>query len=257
MLKKFLVALMAVSLFSMFVRADEKPNLIFYCGITMVKPMTEISKIIEKKHNCTIKILQGGSQDLYDSIKSSKAGDIFLPGKDDYLDKNAKDGYFGDYRKYVGYNQAAIFVQKGNPKKVKGLNDLLSPELAVILCNPKSGSIGKATEEVLKAYKGAKFFQEAYDNAAEIGTDSRNINKALLDKKADMAINWKATVEWDENSKGISIVEIDEKYSPKDKLLITTLKSSKGANLEIAKSLIDFTASKEGQAIMKKYGFVD
>ena len=44
--------------------ASLKPTLLFYCGITMVKPMLEISKIIEKKQNCKIKIIQGGSKDL-------------------------------------------------------------------------------------------------------------------------------------------------------------------------------------------------
>ena len=36
----------------------------------MVKPVDELAKNFEKTHNCKIKILQGGSQDLYDSIKS-------------------------------------------------------------------------------------------------------------------------------------------------------------------------------------------
>lgn len=255
MLKKLITALITLSISSSILNAAEKPNLIFYCGITMIKPMTQIAQIVEKQKNCTIKLLQGGSQDLYDSIKTSKKGDLFLPGKDGYLKKNEKDGFFGDYRKYIGYNQAAIFVRKGNPKKVKSLDDLLNPDLTVILCNPKSGSIGKATEEVLKAYKGNDFFNNAYDNAAEIGTDSRNLNKALLDKKADISINWRATVEWDENAKGISIVEIDEKFAPKDKLMLTTLKSSE--NLDIAKYFIDLAASKEGQAIMRQYGFLD
>lgn len=257
MLKKFFSVLVSFLAFSVFAYAEQKPNLIFYCGITMIKPMTEIAAVIEKKHNCTIKVLQGGSQDLYDSIKSSKVGDLFLPGKDSYLTKNEKDGFFGKYRKYVGYNQAAIFVQKNNPKKIKNLDDVVRGDLSVILCDPKSGSIGKGTEEVLKGYKGESFLNQAYDNASEIGTDSRNLNKALIEKRADMTINWRATAAWDENKKGISIVEIDKKYAPKDELVITTLTSSKGENLKIAKAFVDFCGSQEGKAIIKKYGFLD
>jgi len=49
-----------------------KDEFLFYCGITMIKPMKEISKIIEKKHNIKITIITGGSGDLYDLLSSSK-----------------------------------------------------------------------------------------------------------------------------------------------------------------------------------------
>ena len=56
--------------------AQQKPQLLIYCGITMVKPIKEIAKIIEEKYDCEIKISQGGSKDLYDSLKYSKLGDL-------------------------------------------------------------------------------------------------------------------------------------------------------------------------------------
>ena len=58
----------------------QTPELIFYVGITMVKPMTELAKQFEAKEGVKIKILQGGSEDLYQSAKSSGAGDLYMPG---------------------------------------------------------------------------------------------------------------------------------------------------------------------------------
>ena len=103
------------SLLASFTYAKEKPTLLFYCGITMVKPMKVIATHIEKTHNCKIKIIQGGSKDLYQSLSFSKKGDMYLPGSDSYRKKNLKYGYLLDGQ-YIGFNQAAIFVQKGNPK---------------------------------------------------------------------------------------------------------------------------------------------
>lgn len=233
--------------------AKEKPTLIFYCGITMVKPIKEMAKIIEKKHNCKIKISQGGSKDLYDSLKYSKVGDLYLPGSKSYRDNNLKDGFLKDAVS-IGYNQAAIFIKKNNPKKIKSLEDFLNPKLSSILCNPTSGSIGKMSKKIFLDYKGKKFFEEAYDNAIEIGTDSRNLNKAMLEKRADLTINWKATAHWPENEKHIDIIEIDEKHAPKKQLVISLLSFSK--NKKIAKSFMDFASSKEGKEIMKKHGFL-
>ena len=232
--------------------AKSKPTLLFYCGITMVKPMTVIAKEIEKQENCIVKIIQGGSKDLYSSLNYSKKGDLYLPGSDAYIKKNKKDGNFGK-SVYVGYNQAAIFVQKGNPKKIKGLDDLLNEDIGTMLCNPESGSIGKNTKKVLISYKGEEFFDEAFDATIEVGTDSRNINKALIDKVVDMAINWKTSSFWKENSPYIDIITIDEKYAPKKKLLLTELSFS--AHKDIVYKFLEFSKSKKAQEIMKKYGF--
>ena len=233
--------------------AKEKPTLIFYCGTTMVKPIEEIAKIIEKKYNCKIKISQGASKDLYDSLKYSKIGDLYLPGSKSYRDNNLKDGFLKDAVS-IGYNQAAIFIQKNNPKNISSLEDFLNPKLSSILCNPKAGSIGKMSKKIFLKYKGEKFFEEAYDNALEIGTDSRNLNKAMLEKRADLTINWKATATWPENKKYIDIIEIDEKYAPKKKLVISLLSFSK--NKKIAKAFMEFASSQEGKKIMKKYDFL-
>ncbi len=156
--------------------------------------------------------------------------------------------------KYIGYNKVAIFVQKGNPKNINNLKSLLDENIATILCNPKSGSVGKTTKNVLIKYKGKKFFNDVFDAAIEIGTDSRNLNKALIEKSADMSINWKATGFWKENSKFIDIIDIEDKYAPKKRLVINLLSFSKYP--KIAKELIKFASSKDGQAIMKKYGFL-
>ena len=251
-MKKLLAIFILVSVVTSSGFSKSKPILLFYCGITMVKPMTEISKIIEKKYNCTIKIIQGGSKDLYQSLAFSKKGDIYLPGSDSYRNKHLKEGYLLD-GEYIGFNQAAIFVKKGNPKNIKNLESLIDDRIATILCNPNSGSIGKMTKKLLNKYKGEDFFDEAYDLAVDIGTDSRNLNKAIIDKRADMAINWRATGFWPENSPYIDVIEIDEKYAPKKKLVLNLLKFSLHPKIAIA--LMKFSSSPQGVKIMQKYGF--
>lgn len=251
MLKRIILTLLFTFIFSNYLFA--KPTLIFYCGITMIKPITKMAKIIEEKYNCNIIVSQGASEDLYKSLKFSKKGDLFLPGSESYRINNLKDGFLLDSVE-IGFNQAAIFVQKGNPLKVSSLEDFISEDFSSILCDPNAGSIGRMTKQLLIAYNGNSFFQKAYDNTIEIGTDSRNLNKALIDKRADITINWRATAFWEGNNNYIDVIEIDEKYAPRKKLIISLLKFSE--NKEIAKAFMDFAISKEGQEIMKKYGFL-
>lgn len=235
--------------------AKDKETILIYCGITMVNPVKEISTILEKELDVKIVMTQGGSADLFNALKTSNTGDIYIPGEERYIKEYKPQGYFEDYMKFIGYNQAAIFVQKGNPNKVQNLKDLLRTDISTMLCDYNTGSIGKMTKTILENYGGKKFFEDAYLNAVEVGTDSRNINAAINKKTIDMAINWKSTVSFVENSGTIDIVNIDEKYAPKMHIPAILLKSSK--NKEITKKIIDYMAAKDGQAIMKKYGFVD
>ena len=251
-MKKILKIMVLTTVVGTLSFASSKPTLLFYCGITMVKPMSEISKFIEKKDNCKIKIIQGGSKDLYESLAYAKKGDLYLPGSDSYRRNYLKDGFLKDAQ-YIGYNQAAIFVRKNNPKNIKSLDSLVDEDIATILCNPKSGSAGKMTKEILLKYKGEEFFEDAYDATTIIGTDSRNLNKALIDKQVDMSINWRATGFWKENSPYITIVDIPEKYAPKKKLVLNLLSFSK--HPKIVQDFMAFSRSQDGQKIMKKYGF--
>ena len=250
--KSIILSFLLLFSFSNLQAKNNKTTLLLYCGITMVKPMKEIAKIIEKKHHCNIKISQGGSKDLYESLKFSKKGDLYLPGSDSYRINNLKDGLLLEGI-YIGYNQASIFVQKNNPLNIKNLDDFLNEDFNSILCNPQSGSIGRMTQKIFSKYKSIEFFEDAFDNAVEIGIDSRNINQALISKRVDLAINWKATAFWYENSKYIDVIQIDEKYAPKKKLVINLLKSSK--HKDIAREFMNYASSAKGQEIMHKYGF--
>jgi len=247
-MKKLLLA----GILSSFLLAKEE--LLFYCGITMVKPMSKIAKIIEKKDDVKIKIIQGGSGDLYDSLSSAKEGDLYLPGSDFYIKKHLDEGYLG-YRKYVGYNQIAIFVQPNNPKHITSLNDLIREDLSVSLGNSETCSMGKASVKVLKRFKGKNFLEEVEDNIMVYSADSRDFNKLLKSGNIDIGLNWKATAYFPTNKGKIGIVNIDEKYAPKKKLVLTMLTFSK--HKKVVKDFIDLASSEKGKQIMKNYGFLD
>lgn len=231
---------------------DELKELLIYCGITMVKPITEIAKIIEKQENIKIHISQGGSKDLYNSLKQSQVGDLYLPGSSSYREKNLGDGLLKDYQ-LIGYNQASFMVKKGNPKQViADINQLLRKDIAVALCNPESGSIGRETKKILTLNK---IYDEAMANTAILNSDSRTLNNSLKNEDIDLIVNWRATAFFKDNSDKIAVLDLpDEMIKPK-KLQLNLLSFSK--HPEIAKRFMEFTASEEGQEIFRNHGFLD
>ncbi len=233
-------------------KEENKKELLVYCGITMIQPMAEIARIIEQEENCKIIITKGGSGNLLKSIKVNKVGDLYLPGSDSYINTCIEEDLITE-SSHVGYNKAALMVQKGNPKNLTAdLDNLIRDDLYVVICNHTTGSIGKETKKILDK-KG--IFDEVQKNASELTTDSKRLITLLKEKRADIVINWYACAVWQENAPYVDVLEIDEKYANKKKLVLAILKTSKYP--EIAKKFLDYASSDKGHAIFLKYGLAD
>lgn len=251
--RSLLCLAMATTLFATFAHAEPaKPELLLYCGITMVRPMTEIAKTFEKLENVKITIAQGGSEDLYQSARKSGVGDLYLPGEPTYRTKYLKEGLLGDYVN-VGYNQMAMMVQKGNPKNVKGdPRELLRRDLVAIIGNAESGSVGKEAKDILDQLK---IYAQVVKHAAFLAPDSRSLVNALKKKEADVTMNWRATGFFPDNTAVLDVIDLDPKLAKPQALLLNLLNNSK--QKELARRFMKYSAGPEGQQIFRKFGFLD
>ena len=247
-----LFLVLVASLFSISAAAAEQRRLLIYCGITMVKPVTELARVFEARENVSIQIAQGGSEDLYQSAKKNRLGDIYFPGEPAYRDIHLSEGLLGNYR-VVGYNQMAMMVQKGNPRHVEGqLRELLRKDLAVIIGNATSGSVGQESRRILEV---EGIYPQVVANASELSPDSRSINLALKRGHADVALNWRATASFPDNAPYVDAIDLPVKIAEPKPLLMIELSFSK--NPDDARKFIEFVASNEGQVTFSKYGFLD
>lgn len=229
----------------------ERKNLLVYCGITMIKPMKQLAEEFEKQHAVKITISQGGSQDLYDSLKHSKTGDLYLPGSPSYRIKNTADGLLKEHV-FVGYNRVALMVQKNNPKNLNAdIQHLTDKNLNTVLCDPETGSIGKATQKLLN---NAGIKEAAYKNAVYLTTDSRRLIEAMKNKDADITLNWYASGTWPGHKEYVDILELPAEIAKPKALEINLLSFSKEPQL--AKQFMDYASSKHGLTVFKDFGFL-
>lgn len=234
--------------------AAKKPEILIYCGITMITPMTKIAELIEKEHNCKIHIIKDGSGKLLKAIRTNKIGDLYLPGSDSYIKTCLKEGLILESDTvHVGYNKAAIMVQKGNPKNITAdLNSFTKKEYYVAIANHTSGSIGREAKKILTK-KG--IFDKVLANTRRLTTDSKDLINVLKSKEADLVINWFATSTWPQNMPYVDVLPINEKFAKKKKLVLGLLKTS--ANPDIARSFMQYASSEKGQKIFNTYGLYD
>lgn len=246
------LSLVALGLASPAFAQSTKPEMLLYCGITMMRPMTEIAQIFEKRENIKITIAQGGSEDLYQSAKKSGTGDWYLPGEPSFRTEHFKEGLLGEFVT-VGYNQMALMVQKGNPKQVKAdPRELLRKDLSMILGNATSGSVGKESKDVLD---GLGIYSKVVKAATFLAPDSRSLVLALKKREADLTMNWRAVGYFTDNAAAVDVIDLDPKLAKPQALELSLLVSTKAPAL--ARRFMALTASDEGQAIFRKHGFLD
>lgn len=226
-------------------------ELVVYCGMTMVKPMAMIAAKFEEQEKCSVRIAKGSTSELMSRILSNKNGDLFLPGSDAYYLQLEKEhpGLIIDKR-FVGYNRAALLVRKGNPKNIPAdLAVLTKPEYNVIMGHP-DGHIGAESKKILEA-KG--IYAEVMKNAKAQTTEAHALMNALMHKKADVTIGWRAVAFWPENREHVDALPIDEKYAKKEKLVLSTLNFSKYPDK--ARKLLELAGSAEGLAVFNGLGY--
>jgi molybdate transport system substrate-binding protein len=227
-----------------------KKELLIYCGITMIRPMQEIARIIEQKHNCIIKITKQGSGALLKSIETNMVGDLFLPGSESYMKICLEKGWVKETVD-VGFNRAALIVQKGNPLAITAdLHNLLNKKYRTVLGSTENGSIGKETERILN---GIGIYQQAIDNALYLTADSKGMVQALHKQKVDLVLNWYATALWEENKPFMDALQLDDDIAPPHKLVLGLLTFSPYP--DIARSFLALAGSKQGKDIFASHGF--
>lgn len=254
MLRKIVhgIAVFALCLAGPAFAETQKTELLLYCGITMVRPMTEIAHTFEKKENVKISIAQGGSEDLYQSAKKSGTGDWYLPGEPSFRTQHLKEGLLGEFVT-VGYNQMAMMVQKGNPKQVKAdPRELLRKDVTIILGNATSGSVGKESKDVLDSLG---IYAKVVKAATFLSPDSRSLVLALKKQEADLTMNWRAVGYFADNAAAVDMIDLDPKLATPQALEISLLSSTKQP--ELARRFMALAAGSEGQTIFRKHGFLD
>lgn len=232
--------------------SDNCPEVLIYSGMTMIQPLKEISALVEAAENCKIIITYGGSGHILRSVEVNQMGDLFFPGDDSYIDILQEQAVVTESVQ-VGYNQAGLFVQPGNPKQISSdLKNLQNKQLNIVIGTQKAGAIGRETERILRQ---AGNYQEVINNCLYMTTDSKGLAKAIKNKNADLVVNWKAVSFLPDNIGKMTFLPLSGKEIDKQPLVMGLLTYSQHPDL--ARKIMEMASTEVGQNIFRKYGFLD
>ncbi|WP_406864439.1 molybdate ABC transporter substrate-binding protein [Streptomyces sp. HUAS MG47] len=190
-----------------------------------------------------IRLNLGSSSTLLTQLRNGAPGDVFASADERTMQDAAKAGLTDGEPRVFARNTLSLLVRKGNPDKIKGLNDLSRPDLTVSLCGPQV-PVGRYARQAL-----AKAGVRASDGGQEL--DVKQVVSRVTMGEADVGIVYRTdALAAKGKADGIAIPDaqnVEARYP------VGVLK---GGNTEGARMFTDFLLSEDGRRILTDHGFL-
>ncbi|HEC03504.1 MAG TPA: hypothetical protein ENI81_08205 [Phycisphaerales bacterium] len=126
---------------------SDSKELLLYCGAGIRPPAAQMAEAFEREHGVRVVVDYAGTEVLMSKIKLTRKGDLYMPGDKHYVDQAAQEGMILSQQS-VCYFVPTILTQKGNPKNIRGLQDLVEAGLKLGLGDGKACAIGRKTKQI-------------------------------------------------------------------------------------------------------------
>ncbi len=123
--------------------------LIVYCAAGLKAPIEAAARAYEQETGAAIQLQYGGSGTLLSNIRVTKSGDLYIAADESYITTAKHDDLLAETIP-LARQHPVIVVQKGNPKGISSIDDLLRPDVSFALPNPDAASVGKLTKKLLE-----------------------------------------------------------------------------------------------------------
>jgi molybdate transport system substrate-binding protein len=223
-------------------------ELMLYCGAGIRPPADDLIGAFFAEYGIRVVPDYAGSEVLLSKIKLTSRGDLYMPGDKHYVDQ-ADDADMILSRRTVCYWVPTILVQKGNPKGIGSLQDLLKPGVRVGFGDPNACAIGRSTVQIL-AQNGIKW-EQISENVRFQSLTVNELGMQIQARSLDAVVVWDAMARY--YSRFGDPIPI-----PLEKNVVSTvdagiLKFTK--NKEAAEKFVAFLVSEKGREIFAKHNY--
>jgi sulfate transport system substrate-binding protein len=177
-----------------------------------------------------------------------------------------------DWQKRFPHNAAPttstmlFLVRNGNPKGIKDWDDLLKPDVKVVVVNPKTGGNGRYAYLAAWGYvkkkggsdaQAAEFVGKLYKNVPVLARGGRDATTAFLQRNiGDVLITFESEVESVNREFGdakVDVVYPSISIVAENPVAVVERTVAKKGTADLAKAYLNFLYSDEGQEIAAKH----
>lgn len=223
-------------------------ELLLYCGAGIRPPVQQMVETFERERGVKMVIDYAGSEMLLSKIKLARRGDLYMPGDKHYVDQAAAEGMILS-QKSVCYFVPTILVQKGNPKNIHDLQDLLRAGLKLGLGEAKACAIGRTTKQIFA--KNNIAWEDVEKNLAFQSLTVNELGMQIQAGSLDAVIVWDAIARYyGEHGTEVPI--------PVEKNMISTVNLGVltfTRNRSLAEEFVEFAVSQQGRGIFAQHNY--
>ncbi|MGQ0602262.1 MAG: molybdate ABC transporter substrate-binding protein [Anaerolineales bacterium] len=234
-------------------------TLTVFAAASLKDAFTELGERFEMSNaGVTVSFNFAGSQQLAQQLVEGAPADVFASANQKQMDSAIDGGRIakGATQPFVK-NRLVVIVPADNPAQIVALADLARPGLKLILA-AREVPVGQYSLDFLEKTQADSTFAVGFKDAVLNNVVSYEENvRAVLSKvslgEADAGIVYTSDVSGD-GAEQIGRIEISDDLNTIAIYPIAPVGDS--AHAETARAFVDFVLSSEGQATLKRYGFI-
>jgi len=231
----------------------KEPPLLVFAGAACKPPLEALATSFEQRTGQRVDVVFGGSGYVLSQMRLAKRGDIYFPGSSDFMEVAKRQGLvWPETERRVAFLVPAINVRAGNPKGIRGLTDLLNPDIRVAIANPEHVCVGTYAVEILEANLSPQDRVRFRKNLINYTESCEKTASAVSMKAVDAVLGWGVFAHWDPARIQTIPLPADQirrvGYIP---LAISTFSKQR----DHAQRFVDFVLSPEGKAAFARYQY--
>ncbi len=230
-------------------------TLTVFAAASLTSAFGEIGKAFEAANpGVTVKFNFGGSQTLRTQIEQGAQADVFASANTKEMDTLVTGTLVGtDTAQVFLTNQLVVIMPAKNPAGLKTLADLSKPGLKLVLAAKEvpAGSYALQVLDNLDKSIGAGFKDKVLANVVSYENDVKQVVAKVQLGEADAGIVY---VSDSVAAPDLQKIDITPENNVIAKYPIAAL--SKSSNPTLAQAFIAYVLSADGQATLKKWGFL-
>lgn len=237
-----------------FLQEAKAEEFLIFAGAASKPATEEIARIYEQKEGVRVLTTFGGSGFVLSQMKLARKGDVYFPGSSDFMEMAKKEGsVFPETEKIIVYLVPAINVQRGNPRQIRSLKDLLKPGLRLAIAEPNNVCVGTYAVEVVERNftpPERELFRKNLVTMVESCEKTANI---ISLKGVDAVLGWEVFEAWDPAR--IERVLLKPEEIPRIGYIPAAI-SRFAKDRARAERFVNFLVSSESRGVFRKHGYL-
>ncbi|MBN1568674.1 MAG: molybdate ABC transporter substrate-binding protein [Acidobacteria bacterium] len=229
----------------------KESEILVSAAISLKNAFEEIGALYEKRTGVKVRFNLGASGLLQKQIESGAPVDVFASAAQKQMDELFSRGLIlADTRRIFTHNALVLIIPADSKLRIRSFADLVRPEAArIAIGNPKTVPAGQYAREALENLKLWKQIQSRLILAENV----RQVLDYVSRGETEAGIVYASDISTAHGRVAVAAYAPKDSHSPISYPIAVIKETKERKN---ARRFIDLTLSAEGQAVLKKYGFM-